>query len=396
MRINYQIVDNRKRPGGRPVGFVQKWPEPPAYPEQNDCVNALFKAESGIAIMPTGVGKSRIIKDSIQVGQRRSIVVTPSTILKEQTAEYLSDCFGSDRVSLFSPRGKDKDVLVINYHAFKSQDPRRFKDYDAVYFDEWQHAQNESIRESVKDHLTMFHKYALTATNYTNEKDAAILLECVLSNTVYQMSIPYAISKRYIKPVQAIFIEFDNAGISEFKAEKKKDANKAYQENERRFITQNSYRNEIFMMIADHMKRQNIPTLTLVRKIEHGKTLARGGTFLEGKSAKTNMQKIHAFNNREIDHITGTTVIGEGVNTKACGAILNAGAGKSKPEQMQRIGRACRLDPLLQIGFYFDAIDNGCKSLKAQSKTRIKNYETEYGMKAKILKADTIQNALNP
>jgi len=392
-RIAYQIVDNRKRPDASLVGFIQKIAEPDAYPEQSDCVAALYRAGSGIASLPTGFGKSRIIKDSILLGQRRSLIVTPSTILKEQTTQYLEESFGAKHVGAFDSKKDDKAVTVINFQSILKQDPRRFRDFDSIYIDEFHRAANDSIREAAKDHLPMFHKYAVTATNFTNDDNEAILLECVLSNTVYDMSIPYAIGKKYIKPVQMIMIELENEGLFE---ETEGKPNVRYAANEKIFVQNNEEKNHLADLLADSMKAKGIPTLTLVRKIEHGKRLSEKAVFINGESgsSKSNMSKIDSFNRYAIEHLVGTSVIGEGVNTKACSAVINCAAGKSKKEFLQRIGRACRLSDRFQVGFFFDFFDKGSKTFRAQSRSRIKSYEESYGMKVKKIKASQIRKGL--
>jgi len=402
MRVNFQIVDNRKRPNAKQIGLRQLIAEPDAYPEQTDCVKAFHHYESGIASLPTGFGKSRIIKDSILFGQRSSLIVTPSAILNEQTTEYLEDCFGSEFVGSFDPKKDDKPITVINFQSILGQDPRRFRDFGSLYLDEFHRAANGSIREAAKDHLSMFHKFAVTATNFTNDLNEAILLECVLSNTVYSMSIPYAIGKRYIKPVQMIMIELENEGLVEItktNAPKElKQDNARYAANEKIFILNNEEKNQLADLLAKSMISKGIPVLTLVRKIEHGKRLSEGATFINGQSgsSKKNMSKVDDFNRLSIGHLVGTSVIGEGVNTKSCAAVINTAAGKSRKEFLQRLGRACRRSDKHPVGFFFDFFDKGSKTFKAQARIRMKTYEESYGMKVKIIKASQVQNALNP
>lgn len=383
MSIGYRILDNRVHPGKGRLKLATRISEPPAYDDQNDCVRAFLDHEGGIASVPTGVGKTRILKDTIQALGHRAVVITPSTPLKEQTAEYLEDCFGAQNVGIYDKRTDLKPITVMNYHSFGKTDPREWQDVNACFFDEFHHAANDTIRNFNDSHLnSVYHRFALTATNFTNDDSEAILLESVMSKTVYEMSIRDAIEKGYICPVQAVFFDLPNDQLYT-----KED----YQKDFPVFVTDNTVRNQIIADTIEKMIRMGVPTLTLVKHIRHGEILtsmAADGPFLNAteKNSKQNMALVDQFNELKHPHIVATSVIGEGVNTKACGAVINAKAGRSKKEILQNIGRAVRRFKGKQVGFYFDFIDRGQKNLKSQSNARMKIFEEEFGLPPKVVK----------
>jgi superfamily II DNA or RNA helicase len=56
----------------------------------------------GICEMPTGIGKTRTIKETLLRTQRPTLIITPSSNLRTQTYEYLAASFGTDDVGLLN------------------------------------------------------------------------------------------------------------------------------------------------------------------------------------------------------------------------------------------------------------------------------------------------------
>ena len=377
------ILDNRIVPKFKNLKLYTKIPEPTAYHDQTLCTGVMLNNERGVASIPTGVGKTRILKDYIQHLGARSVVITPSSALKEQTAEYLEDCFGSENVGMYDKRFDSKPITVINYHSLPSTDPRQWVDYHSAWFDEWHHATNETIRDVNQSHLNQFYFiHAATATNFASGDAENILLESVLSQELFHLSIVEAIEKKYIVPICAIFFDLQNSG---------KHSKEDYRKDFKPFVDLNDERNKIIVQTIQKLIKTSTPTLALVKHIDHGKhlqSLVDGSAFINGQdnNAKHNQKIIKAFNNLQLSPIFGTSVIGEGVDTKACGAVFNCKAGKSKKEILQNAGRAVRNFEGKNVGYYFDFIDRGQKHLIKQSRERMRIIERAFGIKAQIIK----------
>jgi superfamily II DNA or RNA helicase len=138
------------------------------------------------------------------------------------------------------------------------------------------------------------------------------------------------------------------------------------------------------------MQQMKIPTLILVEHVAHGRYLTdslNGFIFLNGQdeSSSYNMQAVKEFNQLQHPCLIGTSVLGEGVDTKACGAIFNLAGGKARSELMQRCGRAIRNFPNKKCGYYFDFVDNRSKFLEKHSKMRANIITDVYGAKITYL-----------
>lgn len=376
-QLYFQVIDNRVVPNGKKLNIVDLLEEPPLYDEQRIAANLFHSNAYGTCEVPTGVGKTRIIKQTILLHQRPTLVICPSSNLRQQMFEYLSNSFGTKFVGLID-LNTPKPITVTNYHAIQSKDPRFFDHFDCVIFDEYHNAANNTIREINETHFSnIYYKYGVTATNFKNDENAQILLECVLSNNLYSVSTLDAINKGYIVPVTAIFNNLPNKNLV---------SQRDYKKDFKVFIDENQDRNRIAIEQAMKTIQQNIPTIMLVEHVAHGRFLQQSipdSLFLNGQdeSAIYNMQMIKKFNNLELPCLIGTSVIGEGVDTKSCGAIFNLSGGKARSELLQKIGRTVRKFPNKKTGYYFDFIDNGQKNLLNHSKERISIIEETYGMK---------------
>jgi hypothetical protein len=132
------IADNRIIPKHKSINLIDRLIEPPLYPEQILGAHAIATNTSGVLEMPTGIGKSRVIKEALIRTQRPTLIITPSGNLRQQTYEYLTESFGTDDVGLLKVH-HDKPIIVTNFHALSSKDPNYFKQFSQLIFDEFHH-----------------------------------------------------------------------------------------------------------------------------------------------------------------------------------------------------------------------------------------------------------------
>jgi len=92
----------------------------------------------------------------------------------------------------------------------------------------------------------------------------------------------------------------------------------------------------------------NVPTLILVKIIEHGKILEEmlpDSFFVSGiHSPKERQEAIDKFTSGEIKYLISSNVFNEGISINAIRMLVIASAGKSRVETTQKLGRAIRLD----------------------------------------------------
>lgn len=380
--IHFIVADNRIIPKYKKLILNDRLEEPTLYPEQDIAADLIARSEMGVCEMPTGIGKTRTIKEALIRAKKPTLVITPSANLRTQTYDYLVDSFGSDDVGLLKT-SHDKPIIVTNYHSLSSRDASFYKQFPQLIFDEFHNAGAEGVRDDFEKHLfEIYYRFGLTATNFKNNESSNIYLESILSDTLYSVTTQEAIAKGYIKPLVPFFYNLGNRMVTSMGN---------YKTDYKKFIDENSERNDFTINQARKMIQQNIPTLILVEHVGHGRhlqaQLGKDAVFLNGQdeSSLYNMQMVKEFNQLKVPCLIGTSVLGEGVDTKACGAIFNLCGGKAKSELMQRCGRAVRNFPNKKVGYYFDFIDNGQKHLIKHSKERMKIIEEVYGTKINII-----------
>lgn len=380
----YDIHDNRYKPRTGYIRFPQLCPEPEAYIDQRTVVDRLVADPwgHGVSVVPTGVGKSRIIKDIIQRLGVKTVVVPPSKNLKNQIFNYLQACFG-DMVGFYDKRlGCTKPVTIMNIDAFQSANPAHFRDIDLIQADEFHHAGASGYRNADRTHWDkIYYKFGHTATFFRNNPADQVLLESVLSTELFKMTPIEAMQKKYIVPVQPIMDTVQNLELEE-----PKKYNLAYD----MFIAENLERNGKVCTFAEKMKNMRVPTLILVKKVEHGRHLQDkiyGSVFINGQDedSEYNMDVVDGFNAGKFDTIIGTSVIGEGVDTKRAGAVILANGEKARSRIWQNIGRVVRNFPGKSVGYALDFNDRRSKFMTGHSKERRKIYSEDFGRDPIIL-----------
>jgi len=391
-KFQFKIIDNRIRPKINHLALLQGAYEPTAYIHQNEAVQAFLNSPSGrgIVVLPTGMGKTRVMKDTIQQLGVHTLIIVPSLNIKRQTLIYLSECFGESKVGLFKRNTSNKPISIANLDSLTRATKDDVDQFDCVFFDEWHHEACQTAHDINENIISdIYYKFALTATNFRNSKNEQILLDCIMANELYSMSPVEAMKFGYISKIKYYrqniqdikpLIDLDNYGpfgLPENELEelweKKKDSYK-YHELYKLYISENEERNSKVIKQANRLTDKGLSTLTLVKEIAHGQLLQsqiKDCVFVNGQEESTfNYDAIQAFNRGEIKNLVGTSVIGEGVDTKGADCVILANGEKAKTKIMQNIGRVVRLKKGKEFGLVFDYEDTGQKIIKKHSNTR--------------------------
>lgn len=342
--------------------FVRRDYEP--YPEQLAAVNTYH--DRGIIVAPTAYGKSIIGALLIDRFQVKTLVVVPSLLLKTQlTASYV-EWFGADKV------GPGRMIQVENVAALDPNAPARV---DLILIDEFHHSGAASYRKlNKKAWKDVYFKFGLTATPFRSKSEERLLLEGVLSEVIYRISYAEAVAKGRVMPVEAYYVDVPNTV---------KCDSSSWRMVYNKLVVHNKDRNSLIQKLLERLKASDVATLCLVREIEHGEALAKavGVPFANGQDAMARMRLLE-FNLGEEKTMVGTVgVLGEGVDTKPAEWIILAGAGKSKNQLMQNIGRAMRVSkdkPSAKIIFLRD---RGHKFLSRHFRECMRILAEEYGIK---------------
>jgi superfamily II DNA or RNA helicase len=157
-----------------------------------------------------------------------------------------------------------------------------------------------------------------------------------------------------------------------------------YQQAYKKEIVENPVRNGI---IADEAMQLNVPTLILVKQVNHGKILEDmipGSYFLSGKASGDERMRVYEqMKAGELRVIIATTIADLGLDLPICEALILAGGGKSSTRHLQRIGRVARPYPGKKAALVIDFDDTHVhKWFKNHAKARRKIEHAEWDKSA--------------
>jgi superfamily II DNA or RNA helicase len=365
--LKVERIDARKRPESLPGLFSLKLPYEP-YPEQKRAAEACGRFKRGIVVAPTALGKSAIAALIVHTLQVRTLIVVPSLELRRQLTESLREAFGAGMVGrLGSP------LAVENVDAL---DPKKVIDYDCVIVDEFHHSGAKTYRAlNKKAWSKVYYKFGLTATPFRSNEDERLLLESVLSQVICRIKYEEAVANKRVAPVEAYYYDLP---VQEVQGNENSWPS-MYSE----LIVNNDYRNRLIAHLMKTLKESGVPTLCLVKEIQHGEILGdlTGAMFANGKEDLCR-EMIQLFNLQKVTDLIGTTgVIGEGVDTKPAQFVIPACGGKSKNAFMQWIGRVMRMFPGKESGKVILFRDASHKWMLQHFNAQVKILREEYGIK---------------
>ncbi len=365
------MLDHRTRPLGRQGLFSLSLPHTP-YVEQNEAAEACYRYGRGVVSATTGTGKSLMIALTVELLQVPTLIVVPGIELKRQLTEFMTLCFGHERVG-----GLGSALAIENVDSLDPNKP--LKGYDCVIIDEFHHSGAKTYRQlNQKAWNDVYYRFGFTATPFRSQDNERLLLESVLSKIIYRLGYVSAVAKNMIVPVEAYYIELPK---------KKSVEGNTWSQVYSELVTKNTNRNKVIASLIDTLLFQDRPTLCLVKEIAHGKAIQVAqdppGTveFATGTDDRTN-EYIHEFVIGASKSLIGTTgVLGEGVDTKPAEYIIVAGLGKSKTQFMQQVGRGLRKHSNKESCKIIIFRDSSHKWTLAHYKAQAKILLDEYGVK---------------
>lgn len=354
-----QVYDQRWKPThllSLPMQMLQV-----PYEEQIQAAEAASQHHRGIIVAPTGVGKSLITALIIARLRVRTLVVVPSLELKRQLSQSLFEWFGQDAL---------QHISVQNVDAL---DPTKKAEVDLVIIDEFHHSGAKTYRMlNQKAWSGVYYKIGLTATPFRSQDHERLLLESVLSRTIYKVDYKSAVSKGYIVPMEAYYVDVPPQAVE----------GRTWAQVYSQLVVNNVPRNKIINELLSRFYDNNLKTLCLVKEIRHGELLTNisGAGFANGQDGAS-ADLIAGFNAGKLTCLIGTTgVLGEGVDIKPAEYIIIAGLGKSKNAFMQQVGRGFRRHGSKETCKVIIFRDTSHKWTLAHFKEQCKILKSEYGI----------------
>lgn len=320
----YSIADTRIRPTAALGMFNMNLKGVTPRPYQKAAVEALASVARGGAEMVTASGKSITMALLIHRLQLRTLVVVPNLGLKQQLEATFLSLFGT--LAHITVENIDSSVLKMA------------ADHDVLIIDECHHAAARTYRKlNSSSWKGIYHRYYFSGTFFRSQEAESILLESITGPVTFTFLYKDAVAMGAVTPVEAYYYDLP----------KQECGANHYATVYSQLIVNNDYRNNLISDLMRTLTKACIPTLCLVKEIKHGETLSELtlAPFANGQDGDVRM-RILEFNLGEGMALIGTTsVLGEGVDTRAAEWVILAAGGKSKNQFCQNVGRGLRLSP---------------------------------------------------
>ena len=367
-------------------------------------------SKKGIIQLPTGSGKSEVLLTILRTlfsdkKIEKALVLVPSVALAEQLFERgLKRGFTKEEIGVVHGSKKNYRPITIGvsnsiHRGFESGSGDAYelvKSADALLMDECHHGRSDTwmkiLTAAKAEYLVGF-----SATPFQNSdvfKDAGdALVHGVMGAPIFTISHSYL--RSLVLPDGTVgltalpVIHF--AKTSGTMSTRNYGWHKVYNEN----VVKNHERNQKIKHYINLFQKFGFPTLVLLQRKEHAETLMReigdpksitvfgnqkGLQFDEfGQLHQVSLdyaQFAEDFENGAYNLCFASQVFDEGVDLPAIGAVINAGAGRSRIKLNQRTGRGLRAKRGQPNKVYVvDFWDRSHVFLSAQSKARKRMYE---------------------
>jgi superfamily II DNA or RNA helicase len=347
---------------------------------QLDAIERVIKRKRGIIWHPTGAGKTVVAAGlSIKLPCFWVFIVQSKDLL-HQTAEKYTEFTGKEAGiigdGIFRQPGEEANLLVATAQTLnaKKGDDRvwEFIEYaDGLIIDECHTTPATTIFQVLMRAERACYRVGLSGTPLARTDRKGMLTIGALGDIIHRVEPNELIEKGYL-------------------SQPKIEMWKCWQEVERptyhgrynEAIVRSTKRNKLVTRL---MTKAHTPNFTFVRKIDHGRALTRRAQkaglnveFVWGK--KTRPQRDAALKRLvrgEVDYIICSAVFVMGIDVPELRSVVNAAAGKSAIDTLQRIGRGSRVTADKNTFEVFDIFDTGTSNLEDHAKIRRREYKRE-------------------
>jgi superfamily II DNA or RNA helicase len=172
-------------------------------------------------------------------------------------------------------------------------------------------------------------------------------------------------------------------------------------------VVRNAARNNAIVRIVQSNMDKGIPTLVLIRRLEHGNLLLQqigfgmpsgDVVYLQGgTSAFTRDRSVSLFESGRVKCVIASSIFDEGKDIPSIGSVVIAAAGKSSIKNIQRVGRGMRKSEGKTSLTIYDFVDEGHKVLRAHTRSRERDYmQQNVGTVSRVEVEDVLRETPRP
>ncbi len=351
---------------------------------QEAVFDSIKDTSNGIIWLPVNAGKTHIALHMVAYKAVRTLWVTHTKKLLEQTANKMKELLEfPNELGLIGMSFHDIQPLTIGMVQTLSKNRRNAgfmkeinNNFDMVIIDECHMISHNTYTDFMK-RCKAYYRYGLSGTPKHRNKLDVVQMQSVFGDIIAKMDQKTLIDLGVSVQPKIIMVEhsLDNTKFDD------------YGELYEYHIVNNVSRNKKVTKSVDHFVNKNKSILIMVDRIKHGENLLKELTdcgvkteFITGQTDKDiGSQILEDFESKKLPVLIATTVLNEGINLHSMDCLIVAGAGRSPVKTVQRVGRVIRSRIGKDRAYVLDFFDTGCPILQKQAKERKSIYKQEFG-----------------
>lgn len=382
LQIQFKEVDRRTIPTN---DLILKWYNRPHQMRyyQDEMVKLGLAEGRGVFVSAVGTGKSLILGYILKQLAVNSLIIVPSVGLGLQLENEMISWFGSHMVETINTKrvraGKTlKPIRIATVQTLASLQKTKeiqelVHDVSALFVDEIHHAGSASYTNLLKEIDHIYYRFGFTGTFLRNDSKSLDMWG-FLSNVLYRYPAHKAIAEGYLTPIEVTVHEMNGRPSRSYPKE---------------------YDNNYCTNVDLYMKVKNIvesagdseQVLILVKNkdkaglIFHEYLLAHNikNAYISGDDKKEVINStIQAFNEKKIQVLIGSSVIGEGIDVRSTDHLIMCQGGKSEIVIVQAVGRLVRLFEGKKVGRVHDFEFVGARFMVRHLEQRLNIYDRNF------------------
>lgn len=359
---------------------------------QEDMVKLAIERHRGVFESAVGSGKSLVLAKIIEELGVRTLIITPSTDLKEQFYDFLVTLYGNkvEKISKTSPKKSTlKPIRVANIQTLAALHKKKqlkpiVKDIDLIILDEAHHIAANSYTKLLKDLEHVYYRFGTSGT-FLRADSKVLNMYGVLSDVLYRYPAKKAIAEGFLTPLEVKIHTLPGK------------ASRTYQKEYNNNYCNNDYLlGKIAEILEVEISKDDQVLILVKQKDAAGKIIHEflneigyENEYVSGNDTKDKVKQVlKDFNEKKIKILIGSGILGEGIDIKATSHLILATGGKSEVAVTQALGRAVRLFPGKEKAILHDFRFVGTKYLEKHLVDRINIYEKNFAAEIELIEGE--------
>jgi len=302
--------------------------------------------------------------------QEPALIIVDKVMLADQLAKRAKDS-GLKNIGILHGKKNEienKDYIFATIGSIKKIP--NFAHFKILITDETHHSSSKRFQELLQQ-FSYPVQIGFSATPDKGDKYIFATIKQFFGDIIYETDAGNMMDNEVIAKPKIYFIENEVNPMIDWPS--------SYRE----CIIKNSERNKL---IVDIVEKYDEKVLILIKDVKNkqGKILkdyiaentSKNVEFIQG-ATKNREEVLDWFENGDLDVLISTNILNEGISLKEIRILVNASAGKSKVENLQKIGRSTRIKDDKKKVIVYDFLDLGNKFTQKHSRERMRIYMKE-------------------